>query len=64
MVSYRDVDCSGQRHVIVYNLNTGAGQELPTIATNWWPSSACALFIAWNPYDELLVTDEPVLLAG
>jgi hypothetical protein len=56
VVSYRDVDCSGQRHVIVYNLNTGAGQELSTIATNLWSSSSCALFIAWTPYDDLLVT--------
>jgi len=56
VVSYRDTDCSGQRHVIVYNLNTGAGQELPTIATNLWPTSSCALFIAWTPYDDLLVT--------
>jgi hypothetical protein len=53
VVSYRDADCSGQRHVIVYNLNTGAGQELPTIATNYWPASSCAVFIGWAPYDEL-----------
>lgn len=53
VVSYRDVDCSGQRHVIVYNLKTGAGQELPAIATNYWPTSSCALFIGWAPYDEL-----------
>jgi hypothetical protein len=56
VVSYRDVDCSGERHVIVYNCNTGAGQEMPTIATNWWPSSSCALYIAWAPYDDLLVS--------
>lgn len=55
VVSYRDVDCNGQRHVVVYNLNTGAGQELPTIATNWWPNSSCAQWISWSPYDDLFV---------
>ena len=57
VVTYRDGDCSGQRRVAIYNLNTGASRELPTIASNVWPSSSGALFISWSPYDGLLVLE-------
>lgn len=54
VVSYRENDCSGAPHVIVYDLNTGAGQELSAIVTNGWPSSGGALFLVWTASNELL----------
>lgn len=54
VVSYRENNCSGAPHVIVYNLNTGAGQELSAITTNGWPSSSETLFLVWTANDELL----------